>query len=91
MPDENLGSADIAAEYGVSAQRARQLLYAMREDGIKVETISRRLVVRQSGVRAWERKRQRAGLPLPGQKPRGPKGHRFVGDAMTAPHDEPKL
>jgi transposase len=90
MPDENLGSANIAARYKVSPQRARQLLYAMREDGVKVETISRRLVVRQSAVTAWERKRKRAGLPLPGQKRRGPRS-RFAGDVMTAPHNEPKL
>jgi hypothetical protein len=89
MPDENLGSADIAEKYNVSTQRARQLLYAMREDGIRVETISRRLVVRQSAVKAWERKLRKAGKPLPGQRPRGPK--RFQGDVMTAPHDQPKL
>lgn len=91
-PDRNLGSADIADRYGVSHQRARQLLYAMRADGVGVDVISRRLVVRESEVRAWEADRAKIGRPLPGARRRGPKRrNRFAGDAMTGPHDRPQL
>lgn len=78
LPDGNLGSAEVSKRYGVSGTRARQILYRIREAGFLVESVSRRLIVRESAIKAWEAREKAAGRPLPGIRPRGPK-------ARTAP------